>query len=119
MSRINPYFREQNPGHLMYHCEGCDMPHVVYVGPDKPNQPRWDFNGDYEKPTFSPSVLVHYPHWSPPATEENPNPPNQVRVEGRCHTFIRNGMVEFLSDCSHSLAGQTRPMPLYDGQYEE
>jgi hypothetical protein len=29
----------------------------------------------------------------------------------RCHTFITDGTVQFLSDCSHALAGQTLDLP--------
>ncbi|MCZ4340562.1 hypothetical protein O4H52_03015 [Sphingomonadaceae bacterium G21617-S1] len=28
-----------------------------------------------------------------------------------CHSFVRNGQIEFLSDCTHALAGQTVPLP--------
>lgn len=37
-------------------------------------------------------------------TPEDPRPPYV------CHCFIRNGMIEFLTDCTHNLAGQTVPM---------
>jgi hypothetical protein len=29
------------------------------------------------------------------------------RYGHRCHSFITDGKIEFLSDCTHSLAGQT------------
>lgn len=79
-------------GRLFFHCPGCDMAHAVTVGEGA--GPRWGFNGDYERPTFSPSVLVTYPWGDPP-------------VEKRCHSFVREGRIEFLSDCTHNLAGQT------------
>lgn len=28
-----------------------------------------------------------------------------------CHSFIRDGRIEFLSDCTHALAGQTVDLP--------
>lgn len=31
--------------------------------------------------------------------------------EHRCHSYVRNGHVEFLSDCTHELAGQTVELP--------
>jgi len=76
--------------------------HVVSSG--------WQFNGDYDKPTFSPSVLVTYEHWVPPATPENLNPGPQTKVKDICHSFVRDGQIQFLSDCTHSLAGQTVPL---------
>jgi hypothetical protein len=29
----------------------------------------------------------------------------------RCHSFVRGGMIEFLGDSTHDLAGQTVPVP--------
>lgn len=48
----------------------------------------WSWNGDTEKPTLKPSLL-------------------QQAGEHRCHTWINDGKVQFLSDCSHEYAGQT------------
>lgn len=28
-----------------------------------------------------------------------------------CHSFVRNGVIEFLSDCTHALKGQHVPLP--------
>lgn len=73
-------------------CPGCEELHVIPIeGPVK-----WDFNGDMEKPTFSPSLFVNRGRTNP--------------VSHQCHSFIRKGQWEFLTDCSHSLAGQTVPM---------
>jgi hypothetical protein len=29
----------------------------------------------------------------------------------RCHSFVRNGRIEFLGDCTHALASQTVDLP--------
>jgi hypothetical protein len=84
--------------------------------------PRWEWNGDPERPTFRPSVLVQYPHLSAEARARNeafkakhgrwmtdaelPYDRNHV-----CHSFVTNGRIEFLSDCTHGLAGQTVDLP--------
>ncbi len=60
--------------------------------------PSWEFNGDYDRPTFQPSVLVT---WGPP---EN-------RAKHVCHSFVTEGQIQFLGDCTHALAGQTVPLP--------
>lgn len=79
----------------MFNCPGCDKTHIVYIAPHpKP----WGFNGDVERPTFTPSVLVY-------ANESNP----------RCHSFVRDGKIEYLSDCEHDLAGTTVDLPEFDG----
>ena len=28
-----------------------------------------------------------------------------------CHSFVVNGQIQFLPDCTHALAGQTVPIP--------
>jgi hypothetical protein len=55
----------------------------------------WQFNGDVEKPTFTPSLLAF-----------NSPPPN-----GRCHSFVKDGRIQFLGDCTHELKGQTVDLP--------
>ena len=61
--------------------------------------PRWGWNGDAEKPTFTPSVLVRY-NWS-----------DGERV---CHSFVTDGQIQFLGDCTHALAGQTVDIPAWE-----
>ena len=71
-------------------CPGCNDVHSIAYEPE-----GWTWNGSIEKPTFSPSVLVKKT-WGD---------------ESVCHSFIREGRVEFLSDCTHALAGQTVNLP--------
>lgn len=93
-----------------YWCPGCDECHLIYT-----DQGGWTFDGNADAPTFSPSILVTYggadagqsrgSHKAPPA---------------RCHSFVRSGRIEFLSDCTHALAGQTVPLPDWpkaEGEY--
>jgi hypothetical protein len=75
-------------GNHLFHCPGCECAH----GPDG----GWTFNGDMARPTFSPSILVR--------TETS-----------RCHSFVKDGQIEFLPDCTHALAGKTVPLPTWDG----
>lgn len=74
-----------------FFCPGCECGHHFTNG--------WTFNGDMEKPTVSPSLL----------TNANLDCP----TEPRCHLFIKDGRIEFLSDCTHALAGQTVEMSDY------
>jgi len=100
----------------MYWCQGCEKAHVVRTDGAGP----WTFDGNLEAPTFSPSVLCTSGHYVPTHKEgdrcwctynaEHPERPSRFHCE-RCHTFIRAGMVQFLSDCTHALAGQTLPLP--------
>lgn len=72
--------------------------------------PRWGWNGDMDRPTFTPSVLVR---WSEPsnAPEEFDNPAKDVKKV--CHSFVTDGRIQFLSDSTHALAGQTVDIPDY------
>ena len=63
-------------------CEGCGYEHAI-----SPYVHR--FNGDFERPTFSPSLLNNH---------------NPAKV---CHSFIVDGKIQYLGDCFHQLAGQT------------
>ena len=82
-------------------CPGCEEHHRVGT--------EWQFNGDMEKPTFSPSLLV----WLDPNPKADPkhDPTGKYRNGFRCHSFIREGHIEFLGDCTHKLAGQTVELP--------
>lgn len=103
MARLSSKLRSVGSCRIAYWCQGCENTHQVAVreGP----HPCWSWDGNVEAPTFSPSVLVTYKDLSGEGQDE------------RCHTFIRGGMVEFLSDCSHKFAGQTLPLP--DWPYAE
>ena len=74
------------------HCPGCDHMHIVWT--NRPDAPQWKWNGSFEKPTFSPSLLLTAPYHGDPKRR-------------RCHSFIREGRWEFLSDCTHNMAGKT------------
>lgn len=84
-------------GGYMFNCVGCGIWHVVYV--DHPSRPNWTFNNDPENPTFSPSVLVTY-NWGP-----------EMRLQRVCHSFIKEGKIQYLADCNHELVNQTVDLP--------
>lgn len=107
MGQLSKVLRDAVDGkgnlHLHYRCQGCNSVHGVKV---TGTGEVWGWNGDAEKPTFTPSVLVTYPA-NPDADESC----KEWRTERRCHTFITDGRVQFLSDCTHELAGQTLDLP--------
>lgn len=65
-----------------------------------------------EKPTFTPSYLSTMRH-PKGYTNDNPAPLGYQGeyVDDVCHSYVTDGQVQFLSDCTHVLAGQTVPLP--------
>ena len=64
-----------------FYCPGCKCHHGF--------NDTWTFDGSMKSPTVSPSLLT------------TGGADNQT-----CHLFIKNGKLEFLSDCTHEFAGQ-------------
>lgn len=99
-------------------CPGCEQMHVVTIAPHpKP----WGFNQNYDAPTFTPSVLVTSGHYAPghkgdcwctfkQRTGRDPD----FRCEC-CHSFVKDGKIQFLGDSTHALAGQTVDLPFPPG----
>lgn len=91
-----PAAKGKNQHDYLFDCPGCKMSHGFNInGPG----PIWKFNGDMIKPTISPSLLVKY---------------GNRKGDQICHSFIRDGNIQFLNDCTHDLAGQTVPIPEFD-----
>lgn len=96
----------------LFWCPGCDTYHGIRDKQAKGSGAKWDFNGDMEGPTFEPSYLTGMPKSDGKGNIE------RFAIQ-RCHSYIRNGMIEFLSDCHHKLAGQTVPLPNLPFEQEE
>ena len=81
----------------VFMCPGCKYLHQI--------DSRWGFNGSLEKPTFTPSLLLR----------ELKGPPG-ARDQVRCHSFIKEGKIQFLNDCGHDLKGKTVEIPNWDDE---
>lgn len=73
-------------------------PGVTQESPHVTGEPHWGFNGDFEHPTFTPSVNSWW------------GGEHDIPLH-RCHTFITDGRIQFLGDCTHALANQTVELP--------
>jgi Family of unknown function (DUF6527) len=82
--------------HFTFYCPGCEHHHVfiIFRGTGDGGI-TWQFDGNELKPTFSPSLL-----------NNAKNNPYHVPHMPVCHLFLRNGVIDFLSDCTHSYAGK-------------
>ena len=92
---------------VLFRCPGCEDNHQVYVG-------TWTWNGDLERPTFTPSVLVRGNQWPRDEFPEYYKPAHANIAPGGttvCHSFVTDGRIQFLGDCTHALAGQTVDLP--------
>ncbi len=81
----------------VFHCPGCGYSHPFAAGGPPGIHPQWEWNGSFDKPTFTPSLLC-----------------NQDDPKSRCHSFVTNGQIQFLPDCWHALKGQTVDLPDWD-----
>jgi hypothetical protein len=83
---------------------------------DRPHGPAWEFNNDFDAPTFSPSINVTgvrrmtEGEYQRVMAGEKIEPTNRV-----CHSFVRDGHIQFLGDCTHALAGRTVALVPHDG----
>jgi hypothetical protein len=97
-------------------CDGCNTRHAFRFEGPAGCGPVWKFNGNVEQPTFSPSLLYRQTTATPPVTSENLEqfklrPWPQKDVVAICHTFVVDGIVQYLPDCTHKLAGLSVPLP--------
>lgn len=113
MSALSRLLRSSADGGLLFWCAGCDGAHQVMVGAG--SGPRWGYNGNPDKPTLTPSILVRGVDRL--TDEERDRVMAGERIEPRpivCHSFVTDGRIQFLSDCTHALAGQTVDLPEFD-----
>lgn len=93
-----------------FFCPGCREVHGITYSPA-----GWGFNGCFDKPTFTPSVLVRghrlvrdeADKW----TGEWERDAAGNLIPEICHSFVTDGRIQFLGDCTHKLAGQTVDLP--------
>lgn len=78
--------------YLLFWCDGCKTHHQVPVN----GRNGWTWNGSTDFPTLTPSLLV--------------NPGHVVPDVPVCHSFVKEGTVQYLEDSTHQLAGKTLPL---------
>lgn len=119
MSQISQILRDAADGvggkYLLFRCPGCNKAHQIrYAGSGS----VWGWNGDAVKPTFTPSVLVTGYNMSDEGyamLDRGEKPPGgkYPGQEMRCHSFVADGRIQFLGDCTHALGNQTVDLPAW------
>lgn len=110
MSALSPFLRSAEGGYLFFWCPGCRESHMIRVASDGGS--GWGYNGDPERPTFTPSVLVRGKRRITDEEAKRIMSGEKVEVPDRvCHTFVTDGRIQFLGDCTHDLAGRTVDLP--------
>lgn len=73
--------------YMWFYCPGCKEAHSLIVK----GKGAWQWNGDRDRPSIKPSILV--------------------TGKSRCHSFVTDGQIKFLGDCTHKLSGQNVSIP--------
>lgn len=80
-------FIDERPFHW---CPACERLHPLPSDTDK-----WTFDGNLERPTFSPSFKQYLCR-------------DGTRI---CHYVLTAGVLNYCADSTHSMAGQSVPLP--------
>jgi hypothetical protein len=86
----------RNGDNARFWCPGCDDLHLI--------DGRWGIAGTDEAPSIIGSVLVSRQY----------HPEMKAKhglVDDVCHSFVTDGRIQFLGDCTHAMAGTTVPLP--------
>lgn len=129
MSQLSSVLRDATDGLLLFWCPGCDGAHGIPVtGRIDPSQwvakARWTWNGDIDKPTFTPSILVSGVEMTEAGAADHAAwvaagcpPRNGKAFESRntvCHSYVTDGRIAFCGDSTHALVGQTVDLPAWE-----
>jgi hypothetical protein len=98
-TRINSKLvRYEGPESVAYShwCPACNHVHTYRVQGAGPN---WNFDGNVDSPTFTPSYREFYP-------AQGDAPETTI-----CHTFLTAGVIQFLGDCPNEYANTNVSLP--------
>lgn len=114
MGQVSATLRRAQGGYVHW-CPGCQEMHKLPDG--------WTFNGDLERPTFTPS-FKHSGHrvvrdaagrWTGEWVRDAAGKP----VPFVCHYILTAGVLHYCADSSHDLAGKTVPLPPLPAGYTD
>lgn len=114
MTRISAKLR-QGENFISFWCPGCEDFHIIKSS----GEGAWSVSAvESDQPSFQPSVLVTSGHYAKGGAPGGCWCDMEARTGmkpgfkcGICHSFVTAGRIQFLSDCTHALAGQTVDLP--------
>ena len=96
---------------IFFYCPGCGNNHCINSIND--DTPSWSWNGSFDYPTFSPSILIKNGHYGEGYNGKDCwcNLKERTGIDsgfkcGICHSFVTDGKIHYLEDCTHSYAGK-------------
>lgn len=134
MNKIEPFTEvDGNKGYYFY-CPACEGIHKVYThqAPFKKDKtgkliegrevPIWTFNGNFERPTFRPSVKVTFEHLSEAGQirqhefhKKHNRYPTNVELPfdtiDICHLILTDGILNYCNDCTHAFKNKKVELP--------
>lgn len=89
-------------GSVYFFCPGCGEGHRATTKAIDNGlgglTPAWQFNGDVNKPTITPSIRV--------SMDFKDHVPQRI-----CHSQVTDGRIHFYKDSTHQFAGKTLDLP--------
>jgi hypothetical protein len=101
--QVSQFLRKAATGYIHF-CPACSDAHMFTTE----GATAWTFNGDVERPSFSPSMLIRWGRFADPSYKPEPG---EDDLSGTCHYFLKVGQLAYCSDSTHELAGKTVPLP--------
>jgi len=93
MAKIKKLKYEDDTIQYAFMCPGCNILHHFNT--------NWKYDEDFENPTVKPSLL-----WKGMVDDGNGG-----WKKAKCHSYITEGKIKFLHDCSHSMKSTTVELP--------
>ena len=72
---------------FVFTCPACKESHSFEL-------PRWSFDGNFDRPTFSPSLVTQ-----------------KKAAKKVCHLYLQEGQITYLSDSTHGQGGKVFSLP--------
>jgi Family of unknown function (DUF6527) len=105
-TRVEPCEHREEATHIELHFPLSFAPLVTRILPiqttgKRDGTPNWTWNGSLDAPTLRPSILTNWQGGDP-------------FISITCHSFVNEGVVTFLGDCTHELTGKDVPLLDFD-----